>query len=66
MQRPSWSRLLPAATLFVLLAVAAASAQQVPEEGAAPVTMERRINADREPQNWLTYHHDYPGIGIRR
>ena len=61
MKRPDWTRLLLATTTLALLAVPPARAQKAAEKGAAPVTAERLVNADKEPQNWLTYHHDYAG-----
>ena len=47
------SRTVSAVALFAGLGVGAAL--------AADVTTDRIVNADKEPQNWLTNHRDYTG-----
>lgn len=44
------------------LLAASIAAQQTP---SGPVTYDRIVHADREPQNWLTYMGDYGGVRHR-
>ena len=48
-------------TLLSLVAAALLSSAALAPPGAADMTFERALNADKEPQNWILHHQNYQG-----
>src|SRR5437764_15015698 len=54
------------ATLLSLVAAMLLSSAALAPVGAADMTFERALNADKEPQNWILHHQNYQGYRFSR